>query len=110
MAPALQQKVVQKFVMPGLVPGIHAGPTGPTSKRCAERCPVDGRDEPGHDERRGLFFILIPPSMAEIDFDDLGVRLDLGHGAFREDLALVQDGDLVGDVLHELHVVLDDDD
>jgi hypothetical protein len=32
------------FVMPGLVPGIHVLRTEPLKD-------VDGRDEPGHDER-----------------------------------------------------------
>ena len=45
--------------------------------------------------------------MPEIDFDDLRIVLDLFHRAFRQDLALVQHRDLVGDVLDEFHVVLD---
>src|SRR5277367_1114951 len=48
-------------------------------------------------------------SMPEIDFDDLGVRLDPAHRAFGDHLALVQHGDAVRDVLDELHVVLDHD-
>jgi hypothetical protein len=35
---------MEKFVMPGLVPGIHV--FGVSSKK-----DVDGRDKPGHDER-----------------------------------------------------------
>src|SRR5277367_2231715 len=48
-------------------------------------------------------------SMTEIDFDDLGVGLDPAHRAFGDHLALMQHGDPVGDVLDELHVVLDHD-
>src|SRR3954447_12938588 len=46
--------------------------------------------------------------VAEIDFDDFRVVLDLFHRAFRQDLALMQNRDPVGDVLDEFHVVLDD--
>ncbi|PSC04351.1 hypothetical protein SLNSH_14060 [Alsobacter soli] len=39
-------------VIPGLIPGIHAGGGG-----------VDGRDEPGHDEREGADITgVAPPS------------------------------------------------
>ncbi|MCW2282839.1 hypothetical protein M2323_000604 [Rhodoblastus acidophilus] len=36
-------------VMPGLVPGIHAGPLLKMTRRIALRRRVDGRDKPGHD-------------------------------------------------------------
>ena len=49
-----------------------------------------------------------PFNVPEIDFDDLRIVLDLLHRAFGQDLALVQHRDLVGDVLDEFHVVLDD--
>jgi hypothetical protein len=40
-----------KFVMPGLVPGIHAFEA---ARRRGDK-DVDGRDKPGHDDRnRGL--------------------------------------------------------
>ena len=45
--------------------------------------------------------------MTQVNFDDLGVVLHALHGALGEDLALMQHGHLVGDVLDELHVVLD---
>src|ERR1700752_3009118 len=48
--------------------------------------------------------------MSEVHFDDLGIVLDLLHGALGENLALVQHRDLVGDVLDELHIVLDHQD
>ena len=47
--------------------------------------------------------------VAQIDFDDLRVVLDPLHRSFRQHLALVEHGDPVGDVLDELHVVLDDE-
>jgi hypothetical protein len=39
---------MQKFVMPGLVPGIHV-----FTLLMQEN--VDGRDKPGHDEERFIF-------------------------------------------------------
>src|SRR5579883_3351441 len=47
--------------------------------------------------------------LSEIDFDHLGVALHLLHGALAENLALVQDGHLHGDLAHEGHVMVDDD-
>ena len=38
--------------MPGLVPGIHV-------LRAASKKDVDGRDKPGHDEKRSHFETLI---------------------------------------------------
>jgi hypothetical protein len=43
MQPKKRAKVIE-LVMPGLVPGIHAF--------LRFRQDVDGRDKPGHDERR----------------------------------------------------------
>src|SRR3984957_21281734 len=43
----------------------------------------------------------------EIDFDDFGIVLDVLHRAFRQDLTLMQDRDLVCDVFDKFHVVLD---
>ena len=48
-------------------------------------------------------------SVAQIDVDDFGIGLHLLHRSFGEDLSLVHDGDLVGDALDEIHVVLDHD-
>src|ERR1700687_511615 len=50
---------------------------------------------------------LFPP---EINFDDARMPLDLIDGAFEEQCALVQHGDSPGNLAHEGHVVLDDQD
>jgi hypothetical protein len=44
----------KKFVMPGLVPGIHVLAT-------SKKKDVDGRDEPRHDDRLKLREIVVPP-------------------------------------------------
>jgi hypothetical protein len=45
---------VVKLVMPGLVPGIHV-------LRCGSKKDVDGRDKPGHDEKRVVFQVVRKP-------------------------------------------------
>jgi hypothetical protein len=52
----------QQAVIPGLVPGIHVGPTLETDLQRRRRRPdVDGRDKPGHDE-----FFSAPTQVADM--------------------------------------------
>jgi len=46
--------------------------------------------------------------MTQVDFNDFGVVLELLHRPFGQNLSLMQHRDLVGDVLDEFHVMLDD--
>ena len=52
--------LLAKFVMPGLVPGIHV--LAALSKK-----DVDGRDEPGHDGKPGSQTLMVRSAAARLD-------------------------------------------
>src|SRR5437870_11771992 len=75
---------------------------GPTSRSTSRKICVSPYDTCSCSMRSIGFAIL-----SEIDLNNAGVTLHLLHGPLAEDLSLVQHGDLAGDLPHEGHVVID---